>query len=72
MQRRITVEKQGSASTVVWNPWIEKARAMSDFGDEEWRNMVCIETANAADDAVSVEPGAIHTMIADVSVAETD
>lgn len=68
LRRRITVQKTGSGSTVVWNPWIEKARRMSDFGDDEWPRMVCIETANAADDAVSVEPGAIHTLIADISV----
>ncbi len=37
LQRRIVVSKDGSRSTVVWNPWIAKARAMQDFGDEEWR-----------------------------------
>ncbi|CAG8812728.1 18139_t:CDS:1, partial [Gigaspora rosea] len=26
----------------VWNPWI-KARSISDFGDEEYKNMVCVE-----------------------------
>ncbi|MEO8354269.1 MAG: D-hexose-6-phosphate mutarotase, partial [Chthoniobacteraceae bacterium] len=67
-QRRITVEKTGSASTVVWNPWIVKARWMPDFGEDEWRRMVCLETANAADDAVVVEPGAVHTLTTDISV----
>ena len=28
---------------VLWNPWKEKAQQMSDFGDEEYKNMICIE-----------------------------
>ncbi|MDB6032015.1 MAG: Aldose 1-epimerase [Verrucomicrobiales bacterium] len=35
LARTILVEKKGSASTVVWNPWIDKAKAMPDFGDDE-------------------------------------
>ena len=31
---------------VVWNPWIDKARAMSDFGDEEYKRMVCVEAGH--------------------------
>ena len=58
--RRLVVDKQGSASTVVWNPWNEKAKGMADFGDDEWPQMVCIETANAADNAVTLAPGARH------------
>lgn len=58
--RRLVVDKQGSASTVVWNPWNEKAKGMADFGDDEWPRMVCIETANAADNAVTLPPGAKH------------
>jgi D-hexose-6-phosphate mutarotase len=60
--RRIVVEKDGSATTVVWNPWADKARAMSDLGDDEWRRMICIETANAADDRVTLPPGQRHAM----------
>lgn len=62
--RMIAVSKQRSSSTVVWNPWIAKAAAMADFGDDEWASMLCIETANAADNALSLEPGASHTMSA--------
>ena len=58
-----------SASTVVWNPWTAKAKAMADFGDDEWPGMLCIETANAADNTVTLAPGARHTMRATVAVA---
>jgi glucose-6-phosphate 1-epimerase len=61
-KRRIVIEKRGSESTVVWNPWIEKARAMADFGDDEWPGMVCVEPANAAENAVTVAPGTVHSM----------
>ena len=67
--RRITVEKSGSATTVVWNPWIEKAAAMPDFGDDEWPCMACIETANAVANAITLAPGAKHAMRAVISVA---
>lgn len=61
-ERQIVVEKAGSDSTVVWNPWIAKAAAMPDFGDEEWPSMLCIETVNAADNTLSLDPGATHRM----------
>lgn len=66
--RRIGVEKEGSASTVVWNPWVDKAAAMPDFGDDEWPAMVCVETANALDDAVVLAAGQRHTMTARCTV----
>jgi D-hexose-6-phosphate mutarotase len=55
--RKILVEKQGSASTVVWNPWITKARQMPDFGDEEYERMVCVESGNVASNSISLPPG---------------
>ena len=30
-------------SCVVWNPYVEKAAAMSDFGDEQYKGMICVE-----------------------------
>ena len=60
--RRITVSKNGSATTVVWNPWREKARTMTDLGPEGWRSMLCVEAANAADDALRLDGGARHAM----------
>jgi glucose-6-phosphate 1-epimerase len=66
--RSIRLEKTGSRSTVVWNPWVAKSRAMPDFGDDEWPGMLCIETANAADNAVTLPPHASHTMTAAIRV----
>ncbi len=28
---------------VVWNPWEKKSKSLSDFGDEEFLDMVCVE-----------------------------
>jgi glucose-6-phosphate 1-epimerase len=68
LNRTIRVEKEGSHATVVWNPWIAKAKAMPDFGDEEWPQMLCIEAANAMDCAVKLSPGATHRLSTRVSI----
>ena len=62
--RTITVEPKGSGSTVVWNPWKEKACSLPDFPDDGYRNMVCIEAANSGvmDDKVVVDPGQEYTL----------
>jgi glucose-6-phosphate 1-epimerase len=62
-RRRIMNEKENSHATVVWNPWVAKAKAMTDFGDDEWPRMVCVETCNVAPHAaVTLAPGAVHRM----------
>jgi D-hexose-6-phosphate mutarotase len=66
--RTIVIEKSGSNTTVVWNPWTAKAKAMTDFGDDEWPLMACIETANSGENSVTLEPGQRHTMIARIRV----
>jgi D-hexose-6-phosphate mutarotase len=68
LQRRIRIAKSGSRSTVVWNPWTEKAEKMGDFGPEGHRGMVCVETANAVDNVVTLAPGAAHSLVAVISV----
>ncbi len=67
-KRAIEVAKSGSATTVIWNPWIAKAAALADFGDDEWPRMACIETANAGENTVRVAAGATHRMTATVRV----
>ena len=60
LSRRIRVSKRGSSSSVVWNPWIEKAAKMGDFGPNGYLNMVCVESSKAADDVVEVPAGGEH------------
>ena len=72
MGRKIHVAKSGSSSTVLWNPWIDKARRMPDFGDDEWQEMVCIETANALGNAVTIGPGESHTREARIRTEASD
>jgi len=45
----IEIRKSGLPDTVVWNPWIEKAKAMGDFDDEEYKEMVCVEAGKVVD-----------------------
>jgi len=66
--RRAQVTKQNSRTTVIWNPWIEKAHSLSDFGDDEWQQMLCIETSNVASYAVTIAPGQQHKMKATITL----
>lgn len=61
-QRRISVAKSGGASTVLWNPWIAKAKQMADFGDEEYRRMICVESGNVATNQLRIAPGTSATL----------
>lgn len=67
LNREIRVRKINSQSTVLWNPWIAKAKAMADFGDEEWPAMLCVETANVGKNKISLAAGATHEMRAIIS-----
>lgn len=54
LHRKIRVAKCGSQSTVVWNPWIAKSKAMPDFGDDEYLRMVCVESGNVGPDKITL------------------
>ncbi len=69
LHRRTRIAKENSRTTVVWNPWVEKAHSMSDLADDEWQKMICIETSNVSDFAVNLEPGRQHRMELIVRVA---
>jgi len=61
-ERRIELTSSGSRSTVILNPWIDRAAAFSDMADDGWQRMLCIETANVMDDVVTLAAGASHTL----------
>jgi glucose-6-phosphate 1-epimerase len=69
LKRRISIRKENSLTTVVWNPWAEKSRAMSDLGPDRWKGFICIETSNVAPYSVKLDPGQQHSMAALIQVA---
>lgn len=60
------VTRSGSASVVVWNPWIAKSQRLSHFPPEGYLTMVCVEAANAGPDARIVEPGDTHVLATEI------
>jgi glucose-6-phosphate 1-epimerase len=67
--RLIRVAKSGSNSTVVWTPGAEKAHAMGDMGDgDEWRKMICVESTNAMENSVVINPTRTHLLTAEYNV----
>jgi len=68
LARRVRVAKRGSRTTVVWNPGPAKARAMTDFDDQGFRDMLCIEAANAFEDRITLAPSESHTLATTISV----
>ena len=57
LRRRVRIEKSGSLSTVVWNPWVEKAQEMPDFGNEEYKEMICVESGNVGENKITLPAG---------------
>lgn len=68
LNRKLLIEKSGSLTTVVWNPWVKAAAALQDFDNNGYANMICVEAANAFDDVVSLAPGEQHTLATVLSV----
>jgi glucose-6-phosphate 1-epimerase len=68
--RRITVDKANSNTTVVWNPWSALTATLPDMAPDSWLAMLCIETANAGTNAITLASGEHHTMEAHLFVEE--
>lgn len=64
--RKIRIATTGSNSTVVWNPWIEKSKRMADFGDDEYLQMVRVESGNVANNSITLPPGGRAVLKVDV------
>ncbi len=68
--RRLLIESRGSRSAVVWNPWTAKTARLGDMGSPDaFRQMLCVETANAGNDIVTLAPGETHTLVAVYRIA---
>jgi D-hexose-6-phosphate mutarotase len=75
LRRRIHITQSGARSAVVWNPWAAKAARMGDLGagvdgQGGWRQMLCVESANALQNTVTLAAGATHQLAALYRVSE--
>jgi glucose-6-phosphate 1-epimerase len=69
LQRNINIHSENHSSVIVWNPWETKAAFMSDLDDNEYKTMVCVETANAENNALIIPAGGEHRLKAHYQIA---
>ncbi|KAL4565461.1 hypothetical protein LXL04_029557 [Taraxacum kok-saghyz] len=55
-RRTFIIRKEGLPDAVVWNPWEKKAKAITDMGDEEYRQTICVDGA-AVEKPIKLKPG---------------
>lgn len=55
-KRTFVIRKEGLPDVVVWNPWEKKSKSMTDFGDDEYRQMLCVDGA-AIERPITLKPG---------------
>ncbi|KAK1290305.1 hypothetical protein QJS10_CPB18g00165 [Acorus calamus] len=55
-RRTFVIKKDGLPDAVVWNPWDKKAKAMVDFGNDEYQRMLCVDAANEVA-PIKLKPG---------------
>ena len=54
---------------MVWNPWIENAKAMSDFDDEGYKKMICVEPGYVGQ-RLELQPGETKAFSQTLTVVE--
>jgi len=68
LERRVRITSEGSHTAVVWNPWAAIAAGMADLPDHAYLRFVCVETANAGGEVITLAPGDAHTLVAHIAV----
>lgn len=69
-KRTFTIRKEGLPDVVVWNPWEKKSKSMVDFGDEEYKQMLCVDGA-AIEKQITLKPGEEWTGRLELSVVHS-
>nr|WBO25876.1 glucose-6-phosphate 1-epimerase 1 [Dianthus chinensis] len=44
-KRTFVLRKNGIPDAAVWNPWDKKAKMIPDLGDEDYKSMLCVDSA---------------------------
>ena len=61
-KRRIVIEKEGSRTTVVWNPWTKISAEVADLGPDMYRQYVCVETVVGPQEEMKVAAGGTQVL----------
>ncbi|KAF7150413.1 hypothetical protein RHSIM_Rhsim02G0240300 [Rhododendron simsii] len=70
IKRTIVIRKEGLPDVVVWNPWEKKSKLLLDFGDEEYKHMLCVDGA-AIEKPITLKPGEEWTGRLELSVVNS-
>ena len=65
-ERIIAISKDGSHTTIVWNPGEEKGAAMADLDNSEVKKFVCAESANARAQSITLAAGRSHSLMLNI------
>jgi glucose-6-phosphate 1-epimerase len=68
LERKISIASSGCSTAVVWNPWVEIAASMADLDDDDYLQMLCVETANAGPETVTITAGDCYRLSAEYSI----
>jgi glucose-6-phosphate 1-epimerase len=68
--RRIRITSSGSKTAVVWNPWAKICSEMADLDNDDYKSLVCVETANTANEVVEVVPRSEYRLVANYTVEQ--
>jgi glucose-6-phosphate 1-epimerase len=66
--RKIHITSRGCSTAVVWNPWADIAASMGDLGDDDYKKMLCVETANAGPETVEIAAGDEYRLEAEYTI----
>ena len=62
--RKIKITAANSNTAIVWNPGSKISASMADLGDLDYQKFVCVETANAANEIITIAPGNDYNLTA--------
>ncbi|MCK9373802.1 MAG: D-hexose-6-phosphate mutarotase [Sulfuricurvum sp.] len=62
LKRTIRITCEGSKTAVVWNPWSRVCEEKNDLSADDYKKMVCIETANTGDEIITLLPAKSHRL----------
>ena len=66
--RIIHITSKGCSTAVIWNPWAETAASMADLDDDDYKKMICVETANAGPETVEIAAGSYYRLLAEYTI----